>query len=207
MHIATVQHVDYTDNKAHSVYSLLADNTHSIEVIKIISVYVKSITTLKKVILDSNICSLREEKKDTEMLRFAIDIESCFTLEQSDIDRHTNHAWGIIGYGDWPDAFEVYIRATGAPFQHVAIRGKLKGRSQLDRLHQLSPLLSAAQAGNLNMVRFFLDKDRIIAAYEDFAAHNEFFTRKGSIEQSRREFLNAVEKWIGDRGKYFSALH
>jgi hypothetical protein len=205
--IATVQHIDFPDNETHDLCSALADEKHSIDSIKSVSAQVKSTTATKKIVLESGACFAAEKQKDIEMLRFSIEIESSFTLEQSDIDQHNRHVWSLVEYGDWPDAFEEYVKATGAPFQHVASQGKLKGKKQLDRLRQLSPLLKAAWSGNLDMVRFFLDKDRAIAAYKHFAAHNDFTTRKAGPEQSRAEFLSAVEKWIGNQGKYLMVYY
>ena len=207
--IATVQHIDFRTNEIHSnqilgvdVCSVLADDVHSVETVKGLWTQVKSTTTPKKIVLDSNACLSAEKMKDMEMLKFAIDIESCFAIEQGDIDRRTRHAWNLVERSDWPNALEEYIRATGAPFKHVVVHGKLKVKKQLDRFHQMSPLLYAARSGNLEMVRFFLGKERAMAAYRDFAASNQFEIRKGSIEQSRNEFLYAVEKWMDHRSKY-----
>ncbi|KAL7931389.1 ankyrin repeat protein [Trichoderma chlorosporum] len=196
VHIATIQHLDTTDNERKELAKLLTDDRHSVENIKDVSAQIKSTVAAKKIVLDSATCSLAEKQKDLEMLRFAIEMESSFVLEPSDIDHHIRHAWALVQHGDWPDAFEEYIRATGAPFKHVVSQGKLKGKSQLDRLHQLSPLLQAAWSGNLDMVRFFIDKDKAMAAYTHFAENHDFTTRKAGPEESRAEFLNAVEKWM-----------
>ncbi|UKZ58338.1 hypothetical protein TrVGV298_012206 [Trichoderma virens] len=201
IHIATVQHVDFADNEENDLCIGLADDHYSVSRIKAVSAQVKSTLTAKKIVFDSNICFAAEKQKDMQMLRFAIDVESSFSLEQSDIDRHIHHAWALVKHGDWPDAFEEYIKATGAPFKHVVSQGKFRGKSQLDRLHQLSPLLQAAWSGNLDMVRFFLDKERAMAAYRHFAKNHDFTTRKTGPEQSREEFITTVEKWIDNRRK------
>ena len=207
VHIATVQYVDFaatiTDD-SHidvDVCSLLADDVHSIESVKSISKQVKSPTTSKKIVLDSNAYLFGEEDKDMEMLKFAIDTESCFAVEQSDINRHARHAWDLVERSDWPNGFEAYIRETGAPFKHMVVYDKLRAKFQLDKPYQMSPLLHAARFGNLNMVRFFLDKERAMEAYKDFAAHHEFDIRYGSIERSQKQFLDAVQKWIAHQGQ------
>lgn len=207
MHIATVQYVDFAATKTDGshldveVCGLLADDVHSIESVKSISTQVKSPKTSKKIVLDSNAYLFGEEEKDMEMLKFAIDTESCFAVEQSDINRHAGHAWDLVERGDWPNGFEAYIRATGAPFKHMVVYDKLRAKIQLDKPYQMSPLLHAARFGNLNMVRFFLDKERVMEAYKDFAARHEFDIRYGSIERSQKLFLDAVQKWITHQGE------
>ncbi|KAL7941252.1 ankyrin repeat protein [Trichoderma barbatum] len=199
VHIATVQHIDFANNNNSDLCTVLADDQHSAESIKGVSAQVKSNVTAKKIVLESNTCFAAEKQKDMDMLRFSIEMESSFALEQTDIDRQNHHAWKLVEHGDWPDAFEEYIKATGAPFKHVVSQGKFKGKSQLDKLHQLSPLLQAAWSGNLDMVRFFINKNRVMAAYKHFAENNDFTTRKAGPEQSRAEFINAVEKWMDNR--------
>jgi hypothetical protein len=211
--IATVQYVDFTDDEINNnqirgvdVCSALADNVHSIETIKSLRTQVKSTTAPKKMVLDSDLYLNAEKMKDMEMLKFAIDIESFFAIDQSDIDRQAKHAWHLVGKSDWIDALEEFIRTTGAPFKHVVVQGKLEGRNQLDTQHQMSPLLYAARSGNLDMVRFFLGRDRAMAAYKDFATNHPFDTRKSSVEQSQIQFLDIVEKWIDHRSKNHTTL-
>lgn len=204
VHIATVQQADFADNERNDLYNVLADDQHSVESIKDALGEVKSTVPAKKIVFDSGSCFAGERQKDLEMLRFSIEMESSLALEQSDLDRRIGHAWALVEHGDWPEAFEEYVRATGAPFKHVVSQGKFKGKSQLDRLHQLSPLLQAAWSGNLDMVRFFLNKDRAMAAYKHFAENHDFTTRKAGPEQSRAEFITAVEKWMDNRRKYLS---
>ncbi|KAL7953213.1 ankyrin repeat protein [Trichoderma compactum] len=199
VHIATVQQADFADNERNDLYNVLADDQHSVESIKDALGEVKSTVPAKKVVFDSGSCSAGEKQKDLEMLRFSIEMESSLALKQSDLDRRIGHAWALVEHGDWPEAFEEYVRATGAPFKHVVSQGKLKGKSQLDRLHQLSPLLQAAWSGNLDMVRFFLNKDRAMAAYKHFAENHDFTTRKAGPEQSRAEFITAVQTWMDNR--------
>ncbi|PTB72368.1 ankyrin repeat protein [Trichoderma longibrachiatum ATCC 18648] len=197
--IATVQHIDFADSESSDICKQLADDEHSVDSIKKVSAQVKSTVTAKQIVADSHSCFAGEKRKDMDMLRFFIEMESSFPREQSDIERHTRHAWALVEHGDWPAAFEEYIKATGAPFRHVVSQGKLKWKCQLDRLHQLSPLLQAAWSGNLHMVRFFLDKDRATAAYRYFAEKNDFSSRKAGPEASRAEFLDVVEKWMDKR--------
>lgn len=203
IHIATVQRADFAENQTPDVLSAhtLVDDEYTIESLKSISAQVKSHTTAKQIVWESGVCFAAEKRKDVEMLRFAIEIEFSFTPEQRDIDRQMGHAWALVEHGDWPDAFIEYVKATGAPFRHAIAQGKLKAKSQLDRLHQLSPLVKAAWSGNLDMVRFLLDKDRTMAAYKHFAANHDFTTRKAGPEQSRAEFLGVVKKWINNQGK------
>ncbi|KAM0250032.1 hypothetical protein ACHAQJ_008801 [Trichoderma viride] len=126
--IATVQHIDFVDNETHDLCSVLADDRQSIETIESVSAQVKSTGTAKKIVLESSTCFAAEKQKDVEKLRFSIEMEASFPLEKSDIDRQTRHAWALVEHGDWPDAFEEYIKATGAPFQHVASQGTLQSR-------------------------------------------------------------------------------
>ncbi|KKP00706.1 ankyrin repeat protein [Trichoderma harzianum] len=197
--IATVQQAGLAENEKNDLYNALADDQHPVESIKDALGEVQSTVPAKKIVFDSGSCFAGEIKKDVGMLRFSIEMESSVSTEQSDFDRRIRHAWALVEHGDWPEAFEEYVRATGGPFKHVVSQGKLKGKSQLDRLHQLSPLLQAAWSGNLDMVRFFLNKDRAMAAYKHFAENHDFTTRKAGPEQSRAEFITAVEKWLDNR--------
>ncbi|KAL7805756.1 ankyrin repeat protein [Trichoderma gracile] len=197
--IATVQHVDFADNDSSNLCNELADNEYSSDSIRKISAKVKSTVTAKRIVADSHSCFAGEKHKDMGMLKFSIEMESSFPREQSDIECQARHAWALVEHGDWPEAFDEYVKATGAPFRHVVSQGKLKGKSQLDRLHQLSPLLLSAWSGNMDMVRFFLDTDRVMAAYRHFADNNDFASRKAGPEASRAEFLDAVEKWMDKR--------
>lgn len=204
--IATVQQAGLADNEKNDLYNALADNQHPVESIKDALGEVQSTVPAKQIVFDSGSCFAGEKQKDVEMLRFSIEMESSVSVEQSDFDRRIRHAWALVEHGDWPEAFEEYVRATGGPFKHVVSQGQLKGKSQLDRLHQFSPLLQAAWSGNLEMVRFFLNKDRAMAAYKHFAENHDFTTRKAGPEQSRAEFITAVEKWMDNRSKYLSFL-
>jgi hypothetical protein len=213
VYIATVQHVDYvadkdnsSDNLGVDVCGLLVDDVHSIEAVKNLRTQVKATKSAKQIVLESNVCVSAGKKKDMEMLKFAIEIESCFGVEQSDVDRHTRHAWALVENGDWPHGFEEYVRATGAPFNHIVVRGELKVRIRLGKPHQVSPLLYSARSGNLDMVRFFLEKERVMSAYKGFSESSQFHIRKASIKQSETAFLAAVEKWIDRQGEHLTAL-
>lgn len=197
--IATIQHIDFPNNQPSDLFNELADDNHSADSIKKASSQVNSTVTAKRIVADSHSCFAGEKRKDMDMLRFSIEMESSFPREQSDIERQTRHAWALVEHGDWPEAFEEYIKATGAPFRHVVSQGRLKGKSHLDRLHQLSPLLQSAWSGNMDMVRFFLNPDRAMAAYKRFAETADFSSRKAGPDASRAEFLDAVEKWMDKR--------
>ncbi|PNP43480.1 hypothetical protein THARTR1_11121 [Trichoderma harzianum] len=119
VHIATVQQADFAENEQNDLYNGLVDDQHSAESIKDVSGEVKSTVTAKKIVFDSGSCFAAEKQKDVEMLRFAIEMESSFALEQSDLNRRIGHAWALVERGDWPEAFEEYTKATGAPFKHV----------------------------------------------------------------------------------------
>jgi hypothetical protein len=199
--IATIQHIDFPNNQPSDLFNELADDNHSADSIKKASSQVNSTVTAKRIVADSHSCFAGEKRKDMDMLRFSIEMESSFPREQSDIERQTRHAWALVEHGDWPEAFEEYIKATGAPFRHVVSQGRLKGKSHLDRLHQLSPLLQSAWSGNMDMVRFFLNPDRAMAAYKRFAETADFSSRKAGPDASRAEFLDAVEKWMDKRSK------
>ncbi|KAK1240362.1 hypothetical protein MKX07_004390 [Trichoderma sp. CBMAI-0711] len=119
--IATIQHIDFANNHPSDLYNELADDNHSADSIMKASSQVNSTVTAKKIVADSHSCFAGEKRKDMDMLRFSIEMESSFPREQSDIERQTRHAWALVEHGDWPEAFEEYIKATGAPFRHVTV--------------------------------------------------------------------------------------
>lgn len=57
------------------------------------------------------------------------------------------------------------------------------------------------------MVRFLLDKSKIIAAYKHFASRTDFSTNKLGPEQARAEFLSAAEEWVGKQGEGLSVYY
>ncbi|PTB63272.1 hypothetical protein BBK36DRAFT_1126757 [Trichoderma citrinoviride] len=122
--IATAQHVNFADDVSSDFCNQLADDEHSADSIKKVSAQVKSTVTAKKIVADSHSCFAGEKHKDMDMLRFSIKMESSFPREQSDIERQTRHAWDLVEHGDWPEAFEEYIKATGAPFRHAVSQDK-----------------------------------------------------------------------------------
>ncbi|PTB35556.1 uncharacterized protein TrAFT101_009403 [Trichoderma asperellum] len=195
--IATVQHIDFIDNETNDLSSALADDVHSVEDIKAVSAQVKSTTLAKTIIRDSGATSIAGKLKDEEMLQFSLETYYSFGFEQNDVKQNANSVYHSIEWGNWPEGLQEYINVTGAPFQHAAVQGKLKGKKQLDKTHHLSPLLRAAWSGNLDMVRFLLDKSKIIAAYKHFASRTDFSTNKLGPEQARAEFLSAAEEWVG----------
>ncbi|KAL6856403.1 hypothetical protein J3F83DRAFT_764105 [Trichoderma novae-zelandiae] len=123
--IATVQHVDFADNDSSDLCNKLADDEHSADSIRSLSAQIKSTVTAKKMVADSHSCFAGEKQKDMDMLKFALEMESSFPREQSDIEHQTRHAWALVEHGDWPEGFEEYIEATGAPFRHVVSQDRV----------------------------------------------------------------------------------
>lgn len=205
--IATVQHLDFADNEANDLSSALADDQHSVENIKAVSAQVKSTKSARTIIRDSGAISIAEKQKDVEMLQFSIEMDYSFGFDQDDVKKNPGFVYHLMERGDWPEGAVERVKATGAPFQHALVQGKLKGRKQLDRIHHLSPLLRAAWSGNLNMVRFFLDKSKIMAAYKHFAARNDFSTNKIGPEQAQADFINAVKEWVEKEGKFLPVYY
>ncbi|RFU31088.1 hypothetical protein B7463_g5236, partial [Scytalidium lignicola] len=181
------------------VCSTLANDSYSPESLKALSKVVKCSTSAKQMVTDLKIIFEIEKKHDMEMLQFALDIELSFPFEQNDITRRTRHAWVLVQNGDSPNVLDRYIRATGAPFKHATIHGKLEVRTQLDTEYQMSPILHAARSGNMHMVKYFLEPEKAMDAYREFAANNQFDLRKGNIEQVREQFLNAADTWLNKR--------
>lgn len=200
--IATVQHVEFVDNEANDLSSALADDKHSIENIKALSAQVKSTTAARAIVRESGASSAAEKLKDEKMFQFSLEMDYSFGFQEEDVKRIPRSVYYLIEWGEWPEGFAEWVKVTGAPFQHVVNQGKLKGRKQLDKIHHLSPLLRAAWSGNLGMVRYFLDKSKIMAAYKHFAARNDFSNNKIGPEQARAEFISTVEKWLDKEGKF-----
>ncbi|KAL7921223.1 putative ankyrin repeat protein [Trichoderma austrokoningii] len=194
--IATVQHANFVDHESNGQASALADDQHSVESIKSVSAQVKSTTSARAIVRDSGAISIAEKQKDEVMLQFAIEMHYSFGLDQDDVKQSPGSVYHLMEYGDWPEHVIERVKATGAPFQHEVVQGKLKGRKKLDRIRHLSPLLRAAWSGNLNMVRFFLDKSKLMAAYKYFAARNDFSTNKIGSEQARADFIKTAEEWV-----------
>jgi hypothetical protein len=200
--IATVQHLDFVDNEKNDLSNALADDQHSVEDIKAVSAKVRSAKSAREIVRESGAIHNAEKKKDEEMFRFAAEMHYSFGLDQDDVKKSPGQVYHLMEWGDWPESVTERVKATGAPFQHTLVKGELKGRKQLDRIRHLSPLLRAAWSGNINMVRFFLDKNEIMAAYEHFAAHNDFSTGKSGPEEARAEFMSAVKEWVEKEGKF-----
>lgn len=126
--IATVQHIDFIDNETNDLSSALADDVHSVEDIKAVSAQVKSTTLAKTIIRDSGATSIAGKLKDEEMLQFSLETYYSFGFEQNDVKQNANSVYHSIEWGNWPEGLQEYINVTGAPFQHAAVQGKLKGK-------------------------------------------------------------------------------
>ncbi|KAK1237264.1 hypothetical protein MKX08_002889 [Trichoderma sp. CBMAI-0020] len=194
--IATVQQADFVDNEANDLSTALADDQHSIESIKSVSAQVKSTKSARAIVRDSGAISFAERKKDEEMFQFAAEMHYSFGLDEGDVKNSPGSVYHMMEWGDWPASVIQRVKATGAPFQHTMVHGKMKGRKQVDRVRHLSPLLRAAWSGNITMVRSFLDKSQLMAAYKHFAAHTDFSTNKLGPEQARADFMSAVKAWV-----------
>ncbi|UKZ69656.1 uncharacterized protein TrAtP1_010660 [Trichoderma atroviride] len=194
--ISAVQQADFVDNDANDLSSALADDQHSIESIKGVSAQVKSTKSARAIVRDSGAINFAEHKKDEEMFQFAAEMHYSFGLDEDDVKNSPRSVYHMMEWGDWPASVIERVKATGAPFQHTMVQGKLKGRKQVDRIRHLSPLLRAAWSGNITMVRSFLDKSKLMAAYKHFAAHNDFSTNKLGPEQARADFMSAVKEWV-----------
>lgn len=205
--IATVQHADFVDDEANDLSSALADDQHSVESIKGVLAQVKSTKSARAVVRDSGTIDSAESKKDEEMFQFAAEMHYSFGLDEDDVKNSPRSVYHLMKWGEWPASVIERVKATGAPFQHTMVQGKLKGRKQVDRVHHLSPLLRAAWSGNINMVRFFLDKSKLMAAYKHFAASNDFSTNKLGPEQARADFMKAVKEWVDKEGKFLPAYY
>lgn len=205
--IATVQHADFVDNEANDLCSALTDDQHSVESIKGVSAQVKSTKSASAIVRESGDMYFAEKQKDEEMFQFAADMYYSFELDESDVKGSPGSVYGLMEYGDWPASVIERVKGTGAPFQHTIVKGKLKGKKQVDRIRHLSPLLRAAWSGNITMVRFFLDKSKIMAAYKHFAARTDFSTNKLGHEEARVDFMKAVKEWINKEGKFLLAYY
>lgn len=205
--IAAVQHADFVDDEANDLSSVLADDQHSVESIKSVSAQVKSTKSARAIVRESGAINFAENKKDEEMFQFAAEMYYSFGLDEDDVKNSPGSVYHLMEWGDWPASVIERVKATGAPFQHTMVQGKLKGRKQVDRIRHLSPLLRAAWSGSINMVRFFLDKSKLIAAYEHFAARNDFSTNKLGPEQGRADFMKAVKEWVDKEGKFLPTYY
>lgn len=205
--ITTVQHADFVDNETNDLCSALADDQHSVESVKGVSAQVKSTKSAKAMVRDSGAIAFAEKQKDEEMFQFAAEMYYSFGLDENDVKGSPGSVYHMMEYGDWPESVIERVKATGGPFQHTIVKGKLKGKKQVDRIRHLSPLLRAAWSGNMTMVRFFLDKSKIMAAYKYFAARTDFSTNKLGPEEARVDFMNAVKEWIDKEGKFLLAYY
>ncbi|KAH8812856.1 ankyrin repeat protein [Xylogone sp. PMI_703] len=206
--IAAAQHAKFSPLDhvvGQDVLSSLADDKYSPESLKALSGTVKCAVSPKNVVVDYNVLFEVEKKRNMEMFQFILDVQSSFPVEQNDINWSTRHAWHLVERGDWPDALDKYIRATGAPFKHAAIHGKLSVRNQLDKEFQMAPTLHAARSGNLHTVKYFLEPEKALDAYKEFASKNEYDLRKGDVEKAKQQFLDAVSTWLNKRSNL--ALH
>jgi hypothetical protein len=183
-----------------NVYSKLADENFTTEIIKATSGLVKSTVTPQEMVTKADLMGTASRTRDANLANFETEIRTWFPLQNSDIDLHESRFSHFHSYG-WTTALEELIKTTGVPFKHVVRDGKIDVRKTLPRAQASSPLLQATKTGNLDAVKFF-ESERPMEAYRTFSMSHGFDTKRVSLEKAREGFLKAVEDWLRQRGKF-----
>jgi hypothetical protein len=181
-------------------YGKLADENFTTEIIKATSGLVKSTVTPQEMVTKADLMGTASRTRDANLANFETEIRTWFPLQNSDTDLHESRFSHFHSCG-WTTALEELIKTTGVPFKHVVRDGKIDVRKTLPRAQASSPLLQAAKTGNLDVVKFF-ESERPMEAYRTFSMTHGFDTKKVSLEKAREGFLEAVEDWLRQRGKF-----